>query len=190
MPAAAAEQSINVVMQPDPNADARSQAQLDAFSQVMQARDEAHSALMRDSSGERTKIDPFLDGENRRATVKETRAMLLQLSSKADRYNNALDQVYTALYSDPYAAVMGILAGLLEQDKKVAAHIRRILSPAQFDRYGGGVTDSGVLMAQSLVQKAVEMEHGVFMSLCAKLSSMGRTDWESAVPIRLRSFED
>ena len=33
---AAAEQSINVVMQPDPNADARSQAQLDAFSLSMQ----------------------------------------------------------------------------------------------------------------------------------------------------------
>ena len=45
-------------------------------------------------------------------------------------------------------------------------------------------------MAQSLFQKADEMEHGVFMALCSKLSSLGRTDWESAVPTRLRSFED
>jgi hypothetical protein len=188
VPAAAAAQSISVMMQPDPGADARSQAQLDAFLQVIQARNEAQSTLMRDSSAERTKIDPFLDGENRRATVKETRALLLQLSSKADKYSSALGQVCTALYGDPYSVVMGVLAGLLDQDKKMAAHIRRILSPAQYDRYGGGVTDFGVLMAQSLFQKAVEMEHGVFMSLCAKLSSMGRTDCESAVPTRLRSL--
>jgi len=80
VPAAAAAQSISVVMQPDPNADARSQAQLDAFTQVMQSRDDAQSSMMRDSQADRTKIDPFLDGENRRATVKETRALILQSS--------------------------------------------------------------------------------------------------------------
>ena len=67
-------QSISVVMQPDPNADARSQAQLDAFSQVMQSRDDAQASMMRDSQAERSRIEPFLDGENRRATVKESRA--------------------------------------------------------------------------------------------------------------------
>ena len=56
----------------------------------MQSRDDAQSSMMRDSQADRTKIDPFLDGENRRATVKETRALILQLSAKADRYDSAL----------------------------------------------------------------------------------------------------
>ena len=55
-PVPAAPQSISVVMQPDPNADVRSQAQLDAFTQVMQSRDDAQSSMMRDSQADRTKI--------------------------------------------------------------------------------------------------------------------------------------
>ena len=104
-----------------------------AFTQVMQSRDDAPSAMMCDSQAERTKIDPFLDGENKRATVKETRSLLLQLSAKVEKYSNALGLAYTALYSGPYAGVIGIIAGMLELDKKIAAHIRRILSPAQYD---------------------------------------------------------
>ena len=41
---------------------------------------------------------PWMRRTCRRATVKEIRALLLQLSAKADRYSSALGQVYAALY--------------------------------------------------------------------------------------------
>ena len=170
--------NVTITMQPDPNADARSQAQLDAFSDTIKT-------TVRQAATDRADSDPFLSGENRRATVKETRALLLKLRHKAAKFDSRLGEVFMQLYYDLDGAV-----GLLDVDKEMFQYVYKSLTPSQHARYGGGVTDSGTMLAQSIFKGAVDMDHSVFIDLCSKLNALGRTALEHAVPERLKQFEE
>ena len=174
--------NVVVTLQPDPNADARSQAQLDAFSTTMKA---TVSQL-----GNHKETELFMSGENRRATVKETRELLLQLRDKAAKLDQRLGEVFMQLYYNPNVLIPPMLVGLLEEDKDMYQHVYRRLTPSQHKRYGGGVTDSGAMLAQSVFKNAVDMDHSVFIDLCSKLSILGRTALEHAIPERLKQFEE
>ena len=175
--------NMTVTLQPDPAADARSQAQLDAFS-------DAVKATVRHAATERADPDPFLSGENRRATVKETRALLLTMRNKASKLDPRLGEAFMQLYYDPDVLVPPMLVGLLDVDKQMFQYVYKSLTPSQYARYGGGVTDSGTMLAQCIFKGAVDMDHCVFIDLCSKLNALGRTALEHAVPGRLKQFEE
>ena len=186
-------QVVSVTMQPDPNADARSQAQLDAFERSMtdmlsDSRDRMREQA-KEASADKSVLLPFLDGETRRPTVAETRKLVLDIRAKAAKYDPKAADVYQELYHDPEVDLAPLLVGLNTVDTKMYADIYKILTPAQYSRYGGGETSSGAKLAKNILSSSINMDHRLYMTLCAKVTTFGRTAMEHAVPARLKAYE-
>ena len=98
VPVAGAPAEINVVLTPDPDADRRSREQSEALSKALS------SAIV-----DKEAIVKFIDGANRRPTVRETLEYISLFRSKAARLDAQLGAAVELLYANPHCDLTAAL---------------------------------------------------------------------------------
>ena len=144
-PVAAAPAEINGVMQPDPDADRRSKEQSDALSKALSSAIVDKEATVK-----------FIEGANRRPTVRETREHVSMFQSKAQRLDAPLGAAVELLYANPHCDLTAALLGQAVSDKELFGLVRRTLTNAQYTRFGSAMVDSGVGLLQCELSRSTQ----------------------------------
>ena len=178
-PVAAAPAEINVMMQPDPDADRRSREQSDALSKALSSAIVDKEATVK-----------FIGGANRRPTVRETREYVSLFQSKAQRLDAPLGAAVELLYANPHCDLTAALLGQAVSDKELFGLVRRTLTNAQYTRFGSAMVDSGVGLLQCVFKYTVQIEQKLYNARYAECEAVGKTHNAMSMTKRLELLEE